>query len=61
MEKGEPWEQGMPGVGGSLQVFVNCIWSKEDPQLTLTFARNYILCLKVRPKIRAGDILDARS
>lgn len=50
----------MLGADSSLQTFVNCIWLSENPQLTLTFTRDYILCLKGRPKIRAvGNTVDA--
>lgn len=59
--KREPWEQGMLGTGGSLQIFVSSKWLRENSQLFLTFTRRYILCLKDRPNIRAvGNTLDAR-
>lgn len=59
--KGEPWEQGILGTGGSLQIFANCKCLRENSQLSLTFTRGYILCLKDRPEIRAvGNTLNAR-
>lgn len=54
--KGELWEQGKLEVGSSLQIFMNFIWSEKNPQLTLTFTRNYIICHKSYLKSEQQEI-----